>query len=41
MRHDTARMRPDKPWVMTNLKDGTGLSEIVSFIEEKGCLLVS
>lgn len=41
MRHDTARMRPNKPWVMTNLKDGTGLSEIVSFIEEKGCLLVS
>jgi urease accessory protein len=38
MRHDTARMRPDKRWVMTNLKDGAGVAEIVSFIEEKGGL---
>ena len=38
MRHDTARMRPDKRWVMTNLKEGAGVAEIVSFIEEKGGL---
>jgi len=38
MRHDTARMRPDRPWVMTNLKTGQGLGEIVEFIEKKGCL---
>ena len=38
MRHDTTRMRPDRPWVMTNLKTGQGLREIVEFIEKKGCL---
>ncbi|MGA0890230.1 MAG: urease accessory protein UreG [Burkholderiaceae bacterium] len=38
MRHDTTRMRPDRPWVMTNLKTGQGLGEIVEFIEKKGCL---
>jgi urease accessory protein len=38
MRNDTTRMRPDRPWVMTNLKTGQGLGEIVEFIEKKGCL---
>lgn len=38
MRHDTARMRPDKPWVMTNLKTSEGLDEIIRFIERQGCL---
>jgi len=38
MRHDTERMRPTRPWVMTNLKTGEGLAEIIRFIEEKGCL---
>lgn len=38
MRHDTARMRPDRDWVMTNLKRGEGLETIVAFIEQKGCL---
>lgn len=38
MRHDTARMRPNRPWVMTNLKTQAGVAEIIRFIEEKGCL---
>lgn len=38
MRHDTARMRPDKPWVMTNLKTREGLNDVIRFIEQKGCL---
>jgi urease accessory protein len=38
MRHDTARMRADRPWVMTNLKTGDGLDEIIKFIEKAGCL---
>lgn len=38
MRHDTARMRPDKPWVMTNLKTREGLDNVIRFIEQKGCL---
>lgn len=38
MRHDTLRMRPDKPWVMTNLKTREGLDDIVHFIERQGCL---
>ena len=39
MRSDTARMRPVKPWVMTNLKTREGLAEVVSFIEKKGLLV--
>ena len=38
MRHDTIRMRPDKPWVMTNLKTREGLDDVVRFIETQGCL---
>jgi urease accessory protein len=38
MRHDTERMRPERPWVMTNLKTNEGVDEIIRFIEEKGCL---
>jgi urease accessory protein len=38
MRHDTIRMRPDKPWVMTNLKTREGLDDVVRFIEIQGCL---
>jgi urease accessory protein len=38
MRRDTAAMRPSRPWVMTNLKTRDGLSEIIRFIEAKGCL---
>ena len=38
MRHDTARMRPERDWVMTDLKRSEGLETIVTFIEQKGCL---
>ncbi len=38
MRHDTDRMRPDRAWVMTNLKTGQGVDEVIRFIEQKGCL---
>jgi urease accessory protein len=41
MRSDTARMRPERQWVMTNLKTGEGLDDIIAFIEHKGCLTVS
>lgn len=39
MRHDTQRMRPDRPWVMTNLKTGEGVDQVIRFIEQKGCLV--
>jgi urease accessory protein len=35
---DTRKMRGDRPFVMTDLKSGTGLSEVVRFIEERGLL---
>ena len=42
MRSDTERMRNTargmKPFVMTNLKDLTGLQDVISFIETKGLL---
>ena len=42
MQADTIRMRTTsrglKPFVMTNLKTGTGLAEVVAFIEAKGML---
>ena len=42
MRSDTERMRNTprgmKPFVMTNLKDLTGLKDVISFIETKGLL---
>ena len=41
MRSDTARMRPTKPWVMTNLKTQAGLEEVVRFIETKGLLVAA
>lgn len=40
MRHDTARMRPDRAWVMTDLKSGHGLDAVIDFIVAKGCLAV-
>jgi len=43
MHADTTRMRTSpkglKPFVMTNLKTQTGLSDVVKFIETKGMLL--
>ena len=42
MQADTTRMRSTarglKPFVMTNLKIGSGLAEVVAFIESRGML---
>ncbi|PSW21774.1 urease accessory protein UreG [Photobacterium sanctipauli] len=38
MDQDTARMRPDRPYVFTNLKEGKGLNEIIDFIVTQGML---
>ena len=39
MEADTRRMRPNKPFVMTNLKTQAGLDEVIGFIERKGLLV--
>src|SRR6476619_3028331 len=36
MERDTRRMRGERPYVMTNLKAGTGLESVVAFIRERG-----
>jgi urease accessory protein len=41
MQADTQRMRPNKPYVMTNLRTKQGLAEVVAFIERKGLLAAS
>ncbi|MFN5513407.1 MAG: urease accessory protein UreG [Cyanobacteriota bacterium] len=33
MERDSAKMRPDRPFLFTNLKQGEGLAQIVAFIE--------
>jgi urease accessory protein len=38
MRADTLRMRGARPFVMTNLKTGDGLAEVIAFIERRGLL---
>ena len=38
MESDTNRMRPEKPWVFTNLKERQGLNEIIDFIVHHGML---
>ena len=38
MESDTKRMRGDRPFVFTNLKEGKGLDVIRSFIEKEGML---
>ena len=38
MEADTRRMRPERPWVFSNLKEGVGADEIVGFIEREGML---
>jgi urease accessory protein len=35
---DTRRMRGDRPYVFTNLRDGTGLDTVVGFIVHEGVL---
>jgi urease accessory protein len=34
-------MRPNRPWVMTNLKTRDGLAEVVRFIEQRGLLVTA
>lgn len=38
MDHDARKMRGDRPFVFTNLKEGEGLERIVEFIEHRGML---
>ena len=38
MESDTKRMRGDRPYVFTNLKNGTGLNRVAAFIETAGGL---
>jgi urease accessory protein len=38
MEADTRRMRPNRPYVMTNLRTKQGLDDVVAFIERKGLL---
>lgn len=38
MDRDAKKMRGDKPFIFSNLKDGTGVADIVSFIVEQGML---
>lgn len=38
MEADTNRMRPEKPWVFSNLKEGKGLQDILEFIVHHGML---
>ncbi len=38
MESDTQRMRGEKPYVFTNLKDGTGVDTVIQFIEHAGML---
>jgi urease accessory protein len=41
MEADTLRMRPNKPYVMTNLRTKQGLADVVAFIERRGLLTAS
>jgi len=38
MDHDTKRMRGDKPYIFTNLKDGENVESVINFIVDKGML---
>ena len=38
MERDARRMRGEKPFVFTNLKDGTGLADVVAFVIREGLL---
>lgn len=39
MDEDTKRMRGDKPYLFTNLKDGENINAVVNFIVDKGMLV--
>jgi urease accessory protein len=38
MDKDTKRMRGDKPYLFTNLKDGENVDAVIDFIIDKGML---
>jgi urease accessory protein UreG len=38
MDRDARKMRGDKPFVFANMKDGTGVGDIIAFIEHQGML---
>jgi len=38
MEEDTRRMRGERPYVMSDMKSGAGLAEIIAFLERKGLL---
>ena len=38
MAADTLRQRPERPWVMTNLRAQEGLQQVIAFIEQRGLL---
>ena len=38
MEEDTRRMRKERPYVFTNMRDGTGLETVAAFIEKAGGL---
>ena len=38
MEADTRRMRGNRPWVFANMKAGTGVADIIAFIEREGML---
>lgn len=38
MKEDTRRMRGERPYVMCDMKSGTGLGRVVSFIRSRGLL---
>ncbi len=38
MENDTNRMRPNKPWAFTNLKESIGVDEVIQFIKTEGML---
>jgi urease accessory protein len=39
MRRDTLASRGDRPYIFTNLKDGTGVSDVVDWIKREAFLV--
>jgi urease accessory protein len=38
MDRDAKKMRAERPFIFSNLKEGTGLDAIIAFIEHQGML---